>query len=226
MREGHSERLPARFDAVLLKAIIAHGAGWGDSFDRLAALQPNLGKSELRLFASRWMGYGKVESERALYCTEERAAMLGVGELKDGKAFAFSAPLPPGLAAKVLWRRLTVTLAWLTPTNAAHQAYRRARLWISPPSDNLGVARMEAEWRQAKKGTLQHEILEGKDALAFVDGDRFVCKVNCAADAGDLVESVPFALCVSLEVAEGVGVQVYQEMRERISPQIRIGAEG
>ncbi|MBS0308894.1 MAG: S8 family peptidase [Proteobacteria bacterium] len=226
LRAAYPERLPSRFDAVLLKAIVAHGARWGDSFDRLGALMPELDKRELKLLASRWMGYGKVDSERALFCTEERATMVGIGELTKDQAYAFSAPLPPGLNAKVLWRRLTVTLAWLSPTNAAHQAYRRARLWIAPPSDPLGVARMEADWQQAKKGTLQHEVLEGDNALAFVDGDRFVCKVNCAADAGDLVESVPFALCVSLEVAEGVGVEVYEEMRARITPQVQVGAAG
>lgn len=226
LRVSYPERLPSRFDAVLIKAMVAHGAQWGDHFERLGELFPALDKRELRLLASRWMGYGKVNSERALFCTEERATMVGVGELTKDQAFAFSAPLPPGLNAKVLWRRLTVTLAWLSPTNPAHQAYRRARLWIAPPSDSLGVARMEADWQQAKKGTLQHEVLEGANALAFVDGNRFVCKVNCAADAGDLVDSVPFALCVSLEVGEGVGVQVYEEIRARITPQVQIGAAG
>lgn len=69
-------------------------------------------------------------------------------------------------------------------------------------------------------------ILTTTFSRIFVDGNRFVCKVNCAADAGDLVDSVPFALCVSLEVAEGVGVEVYQEMHARISPQVQVAAAG
>lgn len=65
-------------------------------------------------------------------------------------------------------------------------------------------------------------MLEGEDALAFVDGDRFECKVNCAADAGLLAGTVRFALCVSLEVAVGSGIPVYQEIRDRIKPKVSI----
>jgi len=224
LRADDATRIPNRFDAVLLKALLAHGAGWGDRCDRLALARPDIvEREEQRKLAARWLGYGTVDLNRALTCTEQRATLIGIGELTDGKAYEFSAPLPPSLAAKVLLRRCTVTLAWLSPINPAHQAYRRAKLWISPPTDALRVKRKEAEWRQAQRGTLQHEILEGDQALAFVDGDQFACKVNCAADAGELAESIPFALCVSLEVAEGVDVPVYQEIRDRIRPRVEVG---
>jgi hypothetical protein len=71
-------------------------------------------------------------------------------------------------------------------------------------------------------GALQHETLEGEDAVVFVDGNRFECKVNCAADAGDLTDKVRFAVCVSLEVALGSGIPVYQEIRYRIKPPVVI----
>jgi hypothetical protein len=149
--------------------------------------------------------------------------MIGTGELAADQAYVFSAPLPPSLAGKTVWRRLTVTLAWLTPINPAHRAYRRAKLWITPPQDDLLVKRENSvNDKAAQRGTLQHEVLEGEDAVAFVDGDRFECKVNCAADAGDLAGSVPFALCVTLEVAPGIGIPIYQEIRDRIVPQIPI----
>ena len=226
LRTSFPQHLAIKFDAVLIKALLAHGAQWGERINQLADIRSDLDKRELKIFAARWLGYGSVDSDRVLYCTEERATLIGVGELRDGQAFEFSAPLPPGLAAKVLWRRMTITLAWMSPINSAHQAYRRAKLWISPPMDRLGVSRMEVDWQQAKKGTLQHEILDGTNALAFVDGDRFICKINCAADAGELTEAVPFAVCVSIEVAEGVGVSIYQEIRARIMPQVQIGNDG
>ena len=74
------------------------------------------------------------------------------------------------------------------------------------------------------RGTVQHEIFEGDDAIAFTDGDRFECKVNCAADAGELNEKVAFALCVSLEVAVGSDIAVYQEIRDRVSQPVVINA--
>ena len=58
--------------------------------------------------------------------------------------------------------------------------------------------------------------------MAFVDGNRVECKVNCSADAGDLIGKVRFAVCVSLEVGLDSGIPVYQEIRYRIRPAVII----
>lgn len=221
----------AKFDAVLLKALLVHGAQWGEWSDRLLAQRPdfqliqnaNTRRTAEKDFVTRWLGYGVVDVDRALTCTAERATLLGVGELGADEAFVFSAPLPPSLAGKRAWRRLTLTLAWMSPINFAHQSYRRAKLWVTPPQEQLRIKRLNrAHEKAVMRGTVQHEILEGEDAVAFVDGDRFVCKVNCAADAGELAGKVKFALCVSLEVGVGSGIAVYQEIRARIMPAIGI----
>lgn len=215
----------AAYDAVLLKALLVHGAQWGDWPDRLLDERPdfdeianaNTRRTAQKDFVTRWLGYGIVDVERVIACTAERATLLGVGELGADEAFVFSAPLPPSLAGKIAWRRLTVTLAWMSPINCSHQGYRRAKLWITPPQSQLRVKRANSvHEKSALRGTVQHEILEGEDAVAFVDGNRFECKVNCSADAGDLIGKVRFALCVSLEVAVGSGIPVYQEIRDRI----------
>lgn len=221
----------AEFDAVLLKALLVHGAQWGEWSDRLLAQRPdfqliqnaNTRRIAEKDFVTRWLGYGVVDVDRAVTCTAERATLLGVGELGADEAFVFSAPLPPSLAGKRAWRRLTLTLAWMSPINFAHQSYRRAKLWVTPPQEQLRIKRLNSAHEKAvMRGTVQHEILEGEDAVAFVDGDRFVCKVNCAADAGELAGKVKFALCVSLEVGVGSGIAVYQEIRARIMPAIGI----
>jgi hypothetical protein len=174
-------------------------------------------------FIVRWLGYGPADVDRALSCAAERATMIGSGDLSADQACIFSVPLPPSLAGKTVWRRLTITLAWFSPINPAHRAYRRAKLWITPPQAELHVKRFNSVHdKAAQRGTLQHEVLEGEDAVAFIDGDRFECKVNCAADAGDLAVNVPFALCVTLEVADGIGIPIYQEIRDRIVPAIPI----
>lgn len=214
----------AAYDAVLLKALLVHGAQWGDWSERLLAERPefdeitgNTRRTTQKDFVTRWLGYGIVDVGRVIACTAERATLLGVGELGADEAFVFSAPLPPTLAGKIAWRRLTVTLAWMSPINCSHQGYRRAKLWITPPQSELRVKRENSVHdKSALRGTVQHEVLEGEDAVAFVDGNHFECKVNCAADAGDLIEKVRFALCVSLEVAVGSGIPVYQEIRDRI----------
>jgi hypothetical protein len=149
--------------------------------------------------------------------------LIGVGELKHDEALEFRAPLPPCISAQTIKRRLTITLAWLTPVNVRNSKYRSAKLWIDPPKDAYGVSRANCEWNHVRRGTLQHEVLEGQDALAFVDGKEVVFKVNCSKDAGTLSDSVPFALCVSLEVTEGLTLPIYQEIRDRVS--IRVGVQ-
>lgn len=224
LRMGVPAMLPTDRDAVLLKALLAHGAGWGALGDTLLSKRPDLTEySEKKDFVTRWLGYGPADVSRALECVSERATLIGTGELGVDEALVFSAPLPPSLAGKTVWRRLTVTLAWFSPTNPAHQTYRRAKLWLTPPQTELLVKRENSVHdKAAQRGTLQHEILEGDSAVAFVDGARFECKVNCAADAGDLLVKIPFALCVTLEVAAEVGLPIYEEMRTRIAPPIQI----
>jgi len=69
---------------------------------------------------------------------------------------------------------------------------------------------------------VQHEILEGQKADAFVDGAALEIKVSCRPTAGSLEEPVPYALAVSLEVAEEIGVPIYDEIRQRIRPTVRV----
>ena len=218
------------YDAVLLKALLVHGAQWGDWPDRLLAEHPEIEAiagvakhAAQKDLVTRWLGYGPVDVERAITCAAERATLLGVGELGADEAFVFSAPLPPTLAGKIAWRRLTVTLAWMAPINCSHQGYRRAKLWMTPPQDQLRIKRANSVHdKAALRGSVQHEILEGSDAVAFVDGNRFECKVNCSADAGELPGKVRFAVCVSLEVGIDSGIPVYQEIRDRIRPAVII----
>jgi hypothetical protein len=221
----------AEYDAVFLKVLLIHGTSWRDLSTRLLDDRPDLqaiADANRRRFAqkdfiARWLGYGVLDIERAITCTEQRATLLGFGELAAEEALVFSAPLPPSLAGIRAWRRITITLAWMSPINPVHQGYRRAKLWVSDPGAELRVKRTNSvDDKAARRGTVQHEILEGEDAVAYVDGDQFICKVNCAADAGALEGQVRFALCVSLEVAVDSEIRVYQEISERIAPPVGI----
>lgn len=224
LRAGNPQSLPERFDAVLLKALLTHGADWGDLEHQILAARPDItDRRKQQDFIARFVGYGLADIDRALTCTEQRATLIGVGELKDGEALEFRAPMPPCLSAQTIKRRLTITLAWLTPVNVRNSKYRSARLWINPPSDEFGVSRVNYQWQHVQRGTLQHEILEGKNALAFVDGNEAVFKVNCSEDGGKLPDPVPFALCVSLEVAKGIELPIYQQIRDRVS--VRVGVQ-
>lgn len=224
LRAQSQSVLPANCDGVMLKALVAHGASWGALAENILARRADLTEwRQQKDFVARWIGYGPVDVRRVLECTAERATLIGTGEVAADEALVFSIPLPPSLAGKAVSRRLTVTLAWFSPVNSSHRTYRRAKLWVTPPQAELSVKRTNSVYdKAAQRGTLQHEVLEGEDALAYVDGQKIECKVNCAADAGELATSIRFALCLTLEVAPGIGLPIYQEIRDRIAPQVQV----
>ena len=171
---------------------------------------------------SNWIGYGSPNIDRVLDCTEQRASLLGFGELSDGEANIFRIPLPPSLASKPEKRRLTVTLAWLSPIAKSTQKYRVAHLWFERNNKPIVPSRCDVNWQAVKRGTIQHEVFEGERAEPFVDGDNIEIKVNCRNDAGVIGNPIPYGLVVSLEVAEGVDMPIYDEIRARIAPLIQI----
>jgi hypothetical protein len=140
---------------------------------------------------------------------------LGIGELEDEEGHEFQFPLPPGLSAVTEKRRLTITLAWISPVSCTRQNYRIAHLWFNPKND-LTPARICADHDAVQRGTVQHEVLEGNDAVDFQDGEIITIKVNCRADAGDIPEPIRYGLVVTLEVAEGIDINIYEQVRDRL----------
>ncbi|MCC7493176.1 MAG: type I restriction endonuclease subunit R [Fimbriimonadaceae bacterium] len=200
------------------KALLVHSASWGDAGEVLdQILRTGQNSRQFKEYVTRLLGYGGVEPERVRECTQHRVTALGGGYLQAEQAQVHRFPLPPGLSGQRGWRRLTITLAWLTPINTAHQSWRRADLWFTPPTDPLHIKRQQAEWRAVQRGTVQHEVLEGDQAAAFVDGHNLEIRVSCRPDAGTLEDAVPYALATTLEVAEEIGVDIYAEIRERVA---------
>ena len=203
--------------AVWLKALVAHGAEWGAAGSILARLLRSQGNSgQFKEYVTRLLGYGAVDVNRVQECTARRVTALGGGMLGQDESYIHRFPLPPSLSGRRGHRRLTVTLAWLSPVNQRHQAWRRADLWFAPPQDPLRVSRQQADWRAVRRGTLQHEILEGEGAGVFVDDANLEIQVSCRADAGTLEDEVPYALAITLEIAEELNVDIYDEVRTAI----------
>ena len=85
---------------------------------------------------------------------------------------------------------------------------------------------MEADHRAVQRGTVQHEVLEGAKAVDFQDGDTIAIKVSCRADAGDIPEPIRYSLAVTLEVAEGIDIPIYQEVRDRLRVPVPVQSGG
>ena len=121
---------------------------------------------------------------------------------------------------------MVVTLAWFSPINPNHRNLREAKLGLQPGGrwENvpLNIKRIDSDHNQVLRGTVQHEVLEGKREIpAYQEGDYLLLHVTCKADATEtLDQTIPYGLAVTLEVAEGVDIPVYQQIRARIKPQI------
>ena len=118
---------------------------------------------------------------------------------------------------------MTVTLAWISPIAPNTQKYRKSSLWFDVGTKPLGTSRRDVEWTTTKRGTVQHEIFEGDEILTYSDGENLSIKVNCRKDAGTRLENpIKYGLFVSLEVAEGLDIPIYNEIRARIITPIPI----
>jgi hypothetical protein len=222
LRLQRSEELPQDYDPLLLKSLLVHGAEWaraGTAYE--AVLSPSRDRRTFAEYVGRFLGYGAVVLPRVIACTDERVTVVGVGKLGDGEAHEFALPLPPSLSAVALWRRLTITLSWFSPVESARHAYRVAHLWFDAKND-LAPERKNADHRAVVRGTVQHEVLEGEAAVDFQDGDQMVIKVNCRADAADIEGPIAYALVVTLEVAEGIAIPIYEEVRARLHVKVPV----
>lgn len=220
------------FGVPILKAILVHGCSWdelGGKLDELLRTDDN--GRQIKNWISRWVGYGVPDIEKTLGCNEQRATLLGFGQLSDGEAHVYNLPLPPSLSAQREWRKFTVTLAWLSPVASTTQRYREAQLWFDfedgkksreKLKGKLRVTGIDCDSDATRRGTVQHEVFEGESAVAISDGDALQIKVNCRKDARKIDHPIAYGLVVSLEVAEGVDLPIYNEIRTRITPTIQI----
>ncbi len=216
---------------VLLKAMLVHAAQWGEAYPVIEdSLKHASNSSRFKEYVTRFLGYGEVSVNRVKACTGQRATMLGCGKLGVDEGHLYNIPLPTSLNSQAIWRRVVITLAWLTPINCKNRKYRKAALYFDFPlqdiDEALGVSRQGADWMAVRRGTVQHEVFEGENAAVYSEGELLSIRVNCREDAGklDAEEKIAYALAVTLEVAENTGLPIYEEIRARIQVPVQISA--
>jgi hypothetical protein len=106
LREQGNQDLPEALMAVLMKTLLVHGARQPDNVKQQlgVALKNSTNSRSFKQVISRYMGYGAVDIERVLSCTEQRATVLGCGEIRENEVHEYAFPLPSGLSAQKLWR--------------------------------------------------------------------------------------------------------------------------
>ncbi len=211
------DAVPDESLTVLTKALVVHAASWGDS----TTWETNAGVSgtSRRRGLSRLFGYGRVSPLWLFTEAPHRATLVATDVLGADEQAFFDIPLPEGLRSSTHRRCLRLTLAWFSPINPRHQAYRRARLALEIPTtsrDLLEVDRSEVHSDAAVRGTVQHELLDGTDAPVFGDSDRFGVSVTARAGAGALEDDIRFGLVATLETAIEADIAVREQMRQRV----------
>ncbi|HLC14814.1 MAG TPA: S8 family peptidase [Thermodesulfovibrionia bacterium] len=210
--------------AVILKTLLVHGASWSEGHNVLESiLITSENPRNFKKIIARYMGFGIPNIRRVLECTSQRATAIGYGKIKKDDKHDFKFPLPPCLSGRHEKRRLTITLAWFSPVNPANRKYRKANLSFEPHKDIIGVDRINADGKQVKNGTVQHEVLEGSKVVSYQDGDYLEISVVCREHAQTLDEEVYYGLAVTLETGESVALPIYEEIKDRIRIPIEVG---
>lgn len=229
LRNEEGEDIPETLMSVLMKALLVHGAKQDDIGKRYIeqALKDERNSRQFKQVITRYLGYGAVDIERVLTCTAQRATVLGCGEIAENEVHEYAFPIPPGFSSQKIWRRLTVTLAWLTPINPDHRNLREAKLTLEPAGENwssqiLKLDRQDGDHNQVERGTVQHEVLESKKQIqAFEDGEFLRIRVTCKRDAAAHLDAeIPYGLAVTLEAKEDI--PIYEQVRARIKQPVRI----
>lgn len=219
--------------AVTIKALMVHGARQPPeaikSFKEV--LEGQQSPQKLKEALARYMGYGQVDLNWLLRNTQQRATVIGSGEITQNQIHEYRFPLPHALAGEKHWRKLVITLAWFSSINTNHANLREAKLELVSPTKPwnttpLKVERVESDHNQVKRGTVQHEILESaKEISAYQEGEELVLHVTCKPDATQVLdELIPYAIAVTLEVKEDVKIPIYQQIRTKIQQQVQIAS--
>ncbi|MCI6855409.1 MAG: S8 family peptidase, partial [Firmicutes bacterium] len=210
--------MPVEATAILLKAMLTHGASWEPIADKLALA---MGASPKQL--SKWLGNGVPNISRVIECTKERITLIGLGALKKDEGDIFRLPLPVDFSSRLMKRKLTVTLSYLSPVAPNKQVYRGAQLWFNIDDGGKGLIpdRQNTEWQAVRKGSLQHEIFIGENPIVWNDDDLII-KVNCKEEADKIKTAIPYCLFVSFEVAEGFDVDLYADVSAKIRQRVQI----
>ena len=162
---------------------------------------------------SKFVGYGAADFSRVEECAANRVTVLGFDSITKEQTHVFTLPYPATLAG-ANGVRLTATLAWFSPINPFHHAFRRAQL-IFKILKNHGIElkRCGNDWQQVRKGTLQHEVFEIQNNTG---GQSIEISIDCKPDSGQVLdESVPYGLAITLETTDSI--DIYNAIAESIA---------
>ena len=221
------EPIPYDYAAVLIKAMLAHGASWAKlKNDCICYL--GLSGRQVKNDIHKFLGYGVADVDKVKECTKNQITLIGYGDIKQNEGFVYSIPLPFNFYGSKYKRKLTVTLAYFSPIHPASMKYREKQVWFTLDNGkNVAGARAEYNDKAVQRGTLQHEIFETDDITVWDENNSLTIKVNCRGDASDKNSEVliPYALFATFEMAPEYNIDVYEKVVEKVHIRNKIGTK-
>lgn len=218
---------------AILKSLIAHSAHWGNVGEHLDEIYPPTGTKNFyrrRENVTRFIGYGQSDINRIIAAGQNRITLLGEDVIRVGKRHTYRIPLPDDLSSRVEFRRVTATLAWLTPVKPQSSHYRaiglelvnnegRSQIW-----SGVDRASLQPPLATAKRGTLLHAVYENEGtAVPFLAGSEFELNVQATSRLSGFTKfDVPYALAVTIEVAATLSTDIRTSLESRILPKIGV----
>jgi hypothetical protein len=210
--------VPSNYAAVLIKAMLVHGASWGPA---AAIIEEAIGKN----YIDRFVGYGIPDFERVKECAKSRVTLIGFGDIRKNNGFIFELPLPFAFNMNNIERKLTVTLAYLTSISPNTSSYRNAKITFNLLQDNNLVANTEnSSVYDSQRGTLQHQIFYNNDINTWNPDTPLQVKVSCRENINTKLkrdDTIPYALFATFEILNQPNIDVYQAVKDRIDIQVR-----
>ncbi len=207
--------------AVVLKALLAHGCAWGAAGDILYELYNGnaLRKKEA---ISRVLGYGRPDHSKVATAHGSRITLLADDKISHNILHEYKLPIPRAMISNRELRRVVLTLAWSSPIDPLTQRYRGVRLEMVDRDGKRdfwkGIKRiLSPDGRAARRGTLQHLVLEGQNLVRAGGAGEIFLGVQAMAEMKAFEKAeVPYGLAVTLEMAQPVRTDLFTDVEARV----------
>lgn len=228
--------LPTR--VPILKALVAHGCSWdaiGRVLEEAYPPQDVYQWAKRRDTISKFLGFGRPQFNRVIGGDDNRITLLADDVINPEELHEYRIPLPTAMFNTKDVRSITLTLAWTSPVITTTADYRGVALKLVDSSGKRafwdGVERkniVQPNASTAERGTLMHLILEGRRLRKeLLTGGLFVGVQARATHSSQEKADVPYALAITLEMAQSQQTNLYAEvraaLRSRVATRTRVG---
>lgn len=218
--------------APIIRALLAHSCTWGETGEILDQMYPpaNPRHSARRNTISRFVGFGQPRPDRIVSGAANRITLLAEDVLHHKELNEYKIPVPASMFRRNEIRRVTITMAYTAPVLTPLADYRGVQLQVIANDGTRdfwthGADRiLQSNADTVERGTLYHFELEGKSLPRLNNRiSEFYIGVQAVSKHQSFNKvPVPYALAVTLEVAEQVNSTIYADVRARVrAPQHR-----